>query len=155
MHIENLKMTLFNLYCNNGVNPFFESLYFQNGKIIAVDRNVHIEGDEKEIIVFFDESLYLHPGIQYLTKDNTYKTFQSINFALEYFKYIVKAANDIRFELYHYFLYKLQKNGIINRSWDFHYTNNENMESVILNLSIFDLIKGNKKLYFNIEILFF
>lgn len=29
------------------------------------------------------------------------------------------------------------------------------MESVILNLSIFDLIKGDEKLYFNIEILFF
>lgn len=156
MHIENLKVTLFNLYCSAGVNPFFESFYAQNGKIIAVNRNVHIEANEKEINVFFDESLYLYPkGIQYLTKENTYKTFQSISFALEYFQYIVRATNDIRFEVYHYFLYKLQKNGIINGSWDFHYTNNENMESMILNLGIFDLMKGDKKLYFNIEILFF
>lgn len=156
MHIENLKVKLFNLYCSAGVNPFFESFYAQNGKIIAVNRNVHIEANEKEINVFFDESLYLYPkGIQYLTKENTYKTFQSISFALEYFQYIVRATNDIRFEVYHYFLYKLQKNGIINGSWDFHYTNNENMESMILNLGIFDLMKGDKKLYFNIEILFF
>ncbi len=156
MLIEKLKVTLFNLYCSTGANPFFESLYIQNGKITAVNKNVHIEGNEEEIIVFFDESLYLYPkGMQYLTKDNTYKTFQSINFALEYFQYIVRAINDIRFELYHYFLYKLQKNGIKNGSWDFHYTNNENMESMILNLSIFDLIKADEKLYFNIEILFF
>lgn len=108
MHIENLKMTLFNLYCSNGATPFFEFLSVENGRIIAKNRNVYIEGNEKEIIVSFDESLYLYPeGKQYLTKENTYKTFQSIDFALEYFQYIIRATNDIRFELYHYFLYKL------------------------------------------------
>ncbi|WP_426482396.1 hypothetical protein [Chryseobacterium sp. R2ACT005] len=156
MDFENLKITLFNLYCSTGVNPFFEFLYVQNGKIIAKNRNVCIEGNEKEIIVFFDESLYLYPKkILYLKKENTYKTFQSINFALEYFQYLIRATNDIRFELYHYFLYRLQKNGITNDSWNFHYTNNENMESIILNLSIFGLTKGDKKLFFNIEVLFF
>ena len=156
MHIENLKVTLFNLYCSNGANPFFEFLSVEDGRVIAKNRNVYIEGNGEEIIVFFDENLYLYPKkSQYLTKDNTYKTFQTISFALEYFQYIVRATNDIRFELYHYFLYKLQKIGIVNDSWNFHYTNNENMENMIINLGIFNLIKYNKKLYFNIEILFF
>ncbi|MEN4762901.1 hypothetical protein ABEG63_21475 [Chryseobacterium sp. C39-AII1] len=156
MDIENLKMTLFNLYCSTGISPFFDSLSFDNGKITAKNRNVCIEGNEEEIIVFFDENLYLYPKkLQYLTKDNTYKTFQTINFALEYFQYIVRATNDMRFELYHYFLYELQKVGITNDSWNFHYTNNENMENMIINLGIFNLRKFNKKLFFNIEILFF
>lgn len=155
MDIENIKVTLFNLYCSTGVNPFFESLYAQNGKIIAVNRNVHIEANEKEIIVFFDESLYLYPkGIQYLTKENTYKTFQSISFALEYFQYIVRATNDIRFEVYHYFLYKLQKNGILNRSWGFHYVNNYTMEDMMLRCDISDLSIKGKKMKYNFVIIF-
>lgn len=56
MYLDDLKLTLLNLYCSSGANPFFEFLTVDNGKIMARNRNVYIEGNEKEIIVFFDEN---------------------------------------------------------------------------------------------------
>ncbi|MEZ4884907.1 MAG: hypothetical protein R3E32_09295 [Chitinophagales bacterium] len=156
MILEDLKYALLNLYCSDGINPFLEHFYMSENKLLATCRNVILEGRENGIDVFFDNSLYLPPNrLEYLNKENTLKTFQSPCSAIEYLHYLIRATKDVRFEMYHYFIYKLQEIGIEYESWSFYYTNNESLEQLIVNSGISNIKKNKKKLNFNIHIMFF
>ena len=156
MILEDLKYALLNLYGSDEANPFLEHFYMSEGKLIATCRNITLEGHENGIDVFFDNSLHLPPKqLEYLNKENTLKTFQSPSSAIEYFHYLIRASKDVRFEMYHYFISKLQEIGIEYESWSFYYTNNESLERLIVNSGISNIKKNKKKLNFNIHIMFF
>ena len=154
MIFEELKLALLNLYCSDNTDPFFEHFWMLEDKVFATTNNVMIVGDETNIVVYFDENLHspIKP-LQYLSKDNTSKEFQTSYSAIEYFKYLLRATKDVRFELYHYFLSMLKKMGIKYSSRSFRYTNNEKLECLVLNLnlSVYEIDKLNVNLFIHIK----
>lgn len=156
MNLEDLKYTLLNLYCSDGANPLLEHFYMDEGKIVAKCRNVVLEGRENEIDVYFDNSSYLYPKkLEYLNRENTLKTFQASHSAIEYLHYLIRATKDVRFELFHYFLFKIQEIKIEYKSWSFYYTNNKNLDQLIINLGIGKITIKGKVLNFDFHIMFF
>ncbi len=158
MILEELKYALINLNCSDELTlkPFLEHFYMKEGVLIAKVRNVILEGTENEIVVLFDNNSYLYPErLEFLNKENTIKTFQNHYSAIEYLKYLVRATKDVRFEMFHYFQYKLKEIGFEYESWGFCYTNNESLEKLIVNFSLGNIIKNGNKMNFSIHIRFF
>ncbi len=156
--LEELKYALINLNCSNELtlNLFLDNFYMKSGVLIAKVKNVILEGTENEIVVFFDDNSYLYPDrLEFLNKENTIKTFKNPYSAIEYLKNLVRATKDVRFEMFHYFQYKLKEIGFEYESWGFYYTNNESLEKLIVHFSLGDIKKNGNKLELGIHIRFF
>lgn len=152
--IEELKYTLLNLYSVE--LGCFERFNINNDYIKVLYNNIWIEGYEDKIVIYFDESLYFYPKtLQYLTKKNTLKIFTKVSVAMEYLHYLLRATKDVRFELYHYFLFKLKEIKFEYTSSYFSFTNNQSLETLVINFSISDIKFNNKTLNYTIHTYFF
>lgn len=107
--IEKLKYALFSI-------PDYDiyRMYFQTKDSITVYyKNVIVKATSEEISVFYDsEEHFVTKGLKYLDKNTTLKNFTDIPSALDYMKYLSLVTLDIRYTLYHYFLFKLKNVGI-------------------------------------------
>lgn len=73
--------------------------------IKSVYHDIVIEGFENHISVFYDPNeRWVYKKLQYLNKENSIKKFQSVSAAMGYMKYLSKVTEDVRYELYHYFV---------------------------------------------------
>ena len=104
--VEDLRFALINLDKDGDFSHFEEC---SNG-LIAVYRNIVISGMENEICVYFDSNeMGVLEESKYLDKQNTLKSFSDIYLALNYLKYLSKVKENIRYELYHCFLFKIKE----------------------------------------------
>jgi hypothetical protein len=154
--MEYLKCALLNLYWSKAPHGFFERFNTEGNELFAKHGNVVLKGCDDQIDVFFENpSENSRRRWEYLTPENTFKRFQSPPAALEYLHYLIRATNDVRFEMYHYFIFKLQEIGMEYKYWSFDYTyyyGKVDLEHLIVNTGVGDLKKKGLELNFSIQI---
>ncbi|MCS3869428.1 hypothetical protein J3D55_002344 [Chryseobacterium ginsenosidimutans] len=135
--IEKIKNAIFNI-------PDFEYINFsQNSKGIRfIYYDVIILGNKDSISVFYDsEEMGVFNKLQFINKKISLETFNEISDALNYMNYLSKVVNDIRYETYHYFFYKMKKAKIssINISFGFGgYSPNSSKENLVIRCDVSD-----------------
>lgn len=151
--IEKIKNAIFNI-------PNFEYINFsQNSKGIKfIYYDVIVFGNKDSISVFYDsEEMGVFNKLQFINKKNSLETFNEISDALNYMNYLSKVVNDIRYETYHYFFYKMKEAKIsnINISFGFggHYPNSSK-EDLIIRCDVSDLSINEKKVKYNFVVTF-
>lgn len=154
--MENLKYALFNLHYSKGGYGFFGDFYTKGNELFAKHVNVTLKAYDDQIDVFFENpSDRYSRRCDYLTRENTFKRFQSPHAAIEYLHYLIRATNDVRFEMYHYFMFKLQEIGIEYNYWTFDYSfyyGKLDLEHLIVTIAVSDLKKKGLELNFAIHI---
>ncbi|MCY1660767.1 hypothetical protein [Chryseobacterium sp. SL1] len=154
--IENLKYALFSIpeYLN------LKSLkYFQTDDNITIYyKNVIVKATNDEISVFYDsEEHFVTKGLKYLDKNTTLKIFTDIPSAINYMNYLSLVTSDIKYTLYHYFLFKSNKLGINYKSLSFvlvgNYSN-DSEDNLSIRCEIGNLTVKNRKVKYNCLIIF-
>lgn len=149
--LEEIKYSIFSI-CNYDLYRNFEE---RDNSIKFVYKSVILYGAENNISVYYDaDDMRATRKLQFINKNNTLKTFSIVSAAMAYMKYLSNVTTDIRYELYHYFMFKLKEYKIVYRNLSFNTVNNILLEDMMLRCDIHDLsIKGNKVKY-NFVIIF-
>lgn len=102
--IEEIKYFLISLSEND-----FDFKQLDNCLKIGYNGIVVEEKSEEIVIYFNSEDPLLFEKSKYLNKVNTIKHFSDISLGMNYIKYLNKIIPDIKYELYHYFMFKLKE----------------------------------------------
>lgn len=149
--LEELKYALFNI--NN--YELHRSFITENDNIKFVYNYVIVHGTNDEIFVFYDfEEMKVTKQLKYIGKNNSLKTFDRVSSAMDYMKYLANVTTDIRYELYHYFMFKLKEYKIIYRSMAFNTVNNISLEEMMLRCDINNISIRGHKVKYNFIIIF-
>ena len=105
--IEELKYSVFNLF----ENDLYQDFTIEKNRISFFYNNIIVvEVSNKEISVFYDSDVIEELKTnRYLNKINTLEIFHEVSPAINYLKYLFKVLKNIKYELYHYFLYKIKE----------------------------------------------
>ena len=136
--IEKLKNAIFSLSDLEYIS------FFQNSDSIKfIYYDVVIYGCKDSISVFYDsEEMGVFNKLKFLSKINSLKEFNEITDAFNYMKYLSKVTNDVRYETYHYFIYKMKQAKIKNNNISFDLSggySNYSEESLSIRCDISDL----------------
>ncbi len=152
--IEKFKYALFS------IPDYIKNLkYFQNDNSIKVYYyNVVVIATNSEISVFYDsEEHFVTKELKYLNKNNTIKSFNDVPSAIDYMNYLSLVTLDIRYTLYHYFLFKSNESKINYKSLSFVLVGsypNYSEDNLSIRCEIGDLIIKNRKVKYNCLMIF-
>ncbi|MBK1897379.1 hypothetical protein [Chryseobacterium paridis] len=143
--LEEIKYSLFD-FDDYNLNRNFEQ---SDNYVKYVYKNVIVFGTEENISVYYDvEDMRTTKKLQFINKYNTLKKFNNTYAAISYTKYLSNVTTDIRYEMYHYFMYQLKESEIEYKTLLFNPVNNYTIEDMMLRCDISDLsIKGRKVKY--------
>lgn len=153
MLIEKLKYAIFAI-------ADFEDINFEqkSESIRFIYNDVVVYGNENSISVFYDaEEMGVLTRLKSINKENTLKVFKSIPDAFNYMIYLSKVTSDIKYTLYHYFLYRLKEINLIYNSLSFKLVGNfQNYsgEKIGIRCTLKDLSIEGRKLKYNFLIIF-
>lgn len=103
--LEELRYALFAFF-GNGISHYF---ICENDKIEFIYDDITLMGFEEKILVFYESNkMGVLRKSTYLNKENTMKVFYKVSSAISYLEYLAKVIVDNKYELYHYFLFKLR-----------------------------------------------
>lgn len=155
MLIEKLKNAIFNISDFEYINF---SQNFKTIKFIYHDVVVYGNENENSISVFYDaEEMGVLTHLKFINKENTLKVFNNVFDALNYMKYLSKATCDIKYELYHYFLYRLKEIELNYNCFSFGLSRrypNYSEENLSIRCNIGDLTIRERKVKYNFLIIF-
>lgn len=140
--LEELKYALFAFH-EQEIHCHFSQ---KANSIKFVHYSIVLQGSENEISVFHDPTLAVaNHKSRFLNKTNTQKKFQSVPEAINYLKYLAKAATDSRYEQYHYFLFKLREIKLEYGRLNFGIVN----DNSAIRCDMGELVLGGKPLKYN------
>ncbi|SHN07970.1 hypothetical protein SAMN05444360_1418 [Chryseobacterium carnipullorum] len=152
--IEKLKYALFSISDYDIYRKYFQT----KDSITIYYKNVIVKATNDEISVFYDsEEHFVTKGLKYLDKNNTLKLFTDIPAAIDYMSYLSLVTLDIRYTLYHYFLFKSNESEIDYKSISFVLVGsypNYSEENLSIRCDIGGLTIKNRKVKYNCLILF-
>ncbi|UCA59362.1 hypothetical protein KB553_20445 [Chryseobacterium rhizoplanae] len=151
--IERLKNAIFNISDFEYIN------FYQNSESIKfIYYDVIVHGNKDSILVFYDaEEMGVFNKLRFINKKNSLEKFNTISDALNYMKYLSKVASDIRYETYHYFIYKLKETKIDTRNISFGFGGNYanySKENLSIRCDISDISIKENKIKFNFVVTF-
>lgn len=149
--LEELKYALFNI--DN--YELYRDFTIENNDIKFVYNYVMVHGTQDKIFVFYDfEEMKITKQLKYINKNNTLKIFNKVSSAINYMKYLSNVTTDIRYELYHYFMFKLKELDIQYKVLLFNPVNNYTVEDMMLRCDISDLSIQGQKVKYNFIVIF-
>lgn len=157
MMLEELKYVLLNLHNKNLVSGFSQ-FTIKDSAIRIIYCDIIVEGYEDKVLVYYDNDttiMGVYKRLQYLNKENTLRIFENVSIAMEYLHYLVKTAEDIRFELFHYFLFRLDEIKFKYNELDFGVSRNFSFEELIVNCTLSCIELNGNKLQYTLHIMFF
>jgi hypothetical protein len=152
--IEKLKYALFSIPDYGIYRKYFQT----KDDITIYYNNVIIKATNNEVSVFYDpKEHFIKKGLKYLDKNNTMKSFNDIPSAIDYMNYLSSVTSDIRYTLYHYFLFKLKDVGIYYNYFSFGLAGsypNDSEDNLSIRCDFGDLTIIDKTVKYNCLILF-
>ncbi|MBW8521894.1 hypothetical protein K0U91_05355 [Chryseobacterium chendengshani] len=149
--IEDLKYALFNI----GDWDLYLNYKQSDDDLIFTYKNITIQGKRNKINVFYDGDSSSNIGnLKYLNKINSYKSFGDTATAVNYIKYLSKILSDSRYEIYHYFLFKLAISNIKFKCITFSVVNNTSIDTFRIRCDISQVTVNSSFVDYNFVIIF-
>lgn len=149
--LEELKYALFNI--DN--YELYRSFIIEGDNIKFAYNYVIVHSTNDKILVFYDfEEMKVTKQLKYIDKNNSLKTFDRVSSAIAYMKYLSNVTTDIRYELYHYFIFKLEEHKIVYKNFSFNTVNNISLKEMMLRCDINDISIRGQKVRYNFIIIF-
>lgn len=152
--IEKLKYALFSIPDYDIYRKYFQT----KDDITIYYKNVIVNATNHEVSVFYDsEEHFVTKGLKYLDRNNTIKFFNDIPSAIDYMNYLSSVTSDIRYTLYHYFLFKSKDVGINYNYFSFGLAGsypNYSEDNLSIRCEMGDLTIKNRKVKYNCLIIF-
>ncbi|MEN4762891.1 hypothetical protein ABEG63_21405 [Chryseobacterium sp. C39-AII1] len=152
--IEKLKYALFSIPDYDIYRKYFQT----KDSITIYYKNVIVKATNDEISVFYDsEEHFVAKGLKYLDKNTTLKLFNDVPSAIDYMNYLSLVTLDIRYTLYHYFLFKLKDVGINYNYFSFGFAGsypNYSEDNLSIRCDFGNLSIVDKKVKYNCIIIF-